>query len=464
MQSHNKLNRDYVFEAHCSTKGRMKLFEINPRGAVQKETPWIDNLILDSGLDQMSTNAWANMIKVMKYGDDGTTSTTSMTNLQNELGRSITVPSYDFGDGYKGRDVILDPSNAIATMRQTIDSAVFGSTTTVREIGFGWDNATGNNLFNRVVPPGGIVVNSGNQLRAVYELSIQVPGIPALQSTESGGSTGWPIEYTVTDITSSPTYFDVTTSIANHYVSGGKINISGTTNYDGEWTINSKPSASVCRILDTNNFAQESSGTVKNNAKRKFVSVKYNFGAHFSLSGWTNPSGSDLGRYFACNDNSSATSVGGGDNSVNSSDAYRGFFDGAVSSAYYHAANIIDTTLVNAPSNFPSHWNATSAYHLGGTQTGRTNLNGIYNTASDTNGFGVVGQTYTNGNFYRDYVYTFATGIKNFSNINCIILSKGERSGGNTSTPTAYILFEELQRKLNTHQLSITIRRSWGRM
>lgn len=465
MQSHKPTHRDYVYEVGCKAKGRMQFMEIANGKDIVKRTDWHDNMILDSGLDQISSNSWANMIKVMKWGDDGTATNSSMTNLQNELGRSVTVTSYDFGDGYKGRDVILDPANGLVTLRQSIDSSVFGSTTTVREVGFGWANATGNNVFSRVVPSGGFIVNSGNQFRGVYELTIQVPGISALQTTETGDATGWPVEYSVTDITSTPTYFTVTTSVNHHYVSGGKINIAGTTNYNGEFTISSIPAANQIRVLDANNFSGEATGTVKNNVRRKFVAVKYSLSSHFRLdSGWTNPNGANLGRYFGCNSQGSNTSALGGIDAINADDSYRGFFDGAASSSYYHALNIKNTVLVNPPTNFPSHWTQTIAYHLGGTQTGRTDMASGISAFTDANGAGVIGQTYTPGSFYRDYVYTIPTAVKNFSNINCIILSKGDSFIGSNQEPSGYIVFEELQRKLSTHQLVITIRRIWGRL
>lgn len=420
---------------------------------------WKDNVILDQGLDRISDNSWASNLAYLAQGTDTTPAATSQTGLVAETGaRSNTYPSGAFGDGYSLQDMILDPSNAIATMRRTIDGPVFPSGANLNEFGLSHTGTASTNLFNRVVSPSTVVIPNGGQPRITYELSIQVPGIPALQTTETAGATGWPIEYTITDITSTPTYFTVTVNEDHHYEIGGKVNIDGTTNYDGEWTIDSIPSSATIRILDTSNFATESSGTVKNNVRRKFVAVKYGFNSHINLSSVTNPSGTSLGRYFGNNSNNNGSSDSGTSTECNIYDGNWRNTSGRL------GLNIINTKLVNPPTNFPSHWVATSAYHLGGTQSGRTSMGETSNSASpsDSSGYYVSGQSYTNGTFYRDYIFTFGASIKNFSNINAIMIGQGAAS----ASPCApgYILFEELQRKKNTHTLSITIRRTWGRL
>lgn len=450
--------RDYVFEIGCKAKGRMR-FAVVKDGVELYDYGWKDNVILDQGLDRISDNSWASNLAYLAQGTSNTAATTSQTGLVAEAGaRSNTYPSGPFGDGYSFQDMILDPSNAIATMRRTIDGPVFPSGENLEEFGLSHTSTASTNLFNRVVSPSTVVIPPGGQPRITYELSIQVPGVPGLQTVETGNSTGWPIEYTITDITSTVSDFTVTLDEAHHYEAGGKVNIDGTTNYDGEWTIDSIPSSTTIRILDTSNFATESSGTVKNNVRRKFVAVKYGFNSHISLAGLTNPSGSYLGKYFG-DSTSSSTSNDSGQNSTHS------IFDGNWNgSSGRLGLNIINTKLVAPPTNFPSSWYTTSAFHLGGTQAGRTNMgdNSSGSTPSDGSGYYVTGQSYTNGTFYRDYIFTFGAGIKNFSNINAIMIGQGLSNSSHCAP--GYILFEELQRKKNTHTLSITIRRTWGRL
>src|SRR5690606_20998755 len=123
------------------------------------------------------------------------------------------------------------------------------------------------------------------------------------------------------------------------------------------------PSSTTIRILDNSNFAQESSGTVKNNVRRKFVAVKYGFTSHIDLSSVTNPSGSSLGRYFGSNLSAAGTTSSGTLTECN-------IFDGNwMNTSGRLGINIKNTKLVNPPTNFPSHWVTTDAYHLGGTQT-----------------------------------------------------------------------------------------------
>lgn len=420
---------------------------------------WKDNVILDQGLDRIAANSWASNLAYLAQGTDTTPAATSQTGLVAETGaRSNTYPSGAFGDGYSLQDMILDPANAIATMRQTIDGPVFPSGANLNEFGLSHTSAASTNLFNRVVSPSTVVIPNGGQPRITYELSIQVPGIPALQATETAGATGWPIEYTITDITSTPTYFTVTVNETHHYETGGKVNIDGTTNYDGEWTIDSIPSSATIRILDTSNFATESSGTVKNNVRRKFVAVKYGFNSHIGLGGLTNPSGSYLGKYFGDTSSSGVTNDSG-------QSSTHSIFDGNwTNTSGRLGLNIINTKLAAPPTNFPSSWYQTSAFHLGGTETGRTNMGETSNSASpsDSSGYYVSGQSYTNGTFYRDYIFTFGAGIKNFTNINAIMIGQGMNNASHCAP--GYILFEELQRKKNTHTLSITIRRTWGRL
>lgn len=457
MAEENSSRDEEVLEMTCAAKGRMK-FAVVVDGEEVADYGWKDNVILDQGLDRIASASWASNIAYLAQGLNDTPAATNQTGLIQEYGtRSNTYPNYLFDDGYASQDMILVPASAIAIMRRTIDGVIFASGATLKEFALSHTSTAGQNTFNRVVPNAPVVIPPGGQPRITYELSIQVPGVSSLQPTVSGGSTGWPYEYTITNISSTSAYFDVTLNESHHYLSGGKINILDTTNYNGEYTIYSIPNASSFRVLDINEYAGESSGKAKNNVKRKFVAVSYGFTSHTDLYYPSNPANNGVGMFFGTGSPYWQNVSGVGNNITP--------FDGTWGNlTSWLGIGIKNISYVSLPTFFPSALYGTQANHLLGTQTGRTDMMDYHTNASpsDAYGYRVLGQTYIPGSFYMDYIFTFGAAVKNFNNINAILVGQGS---GNTSVGSpAYFLFEEPQRKKNTHTLTITIRRIWGRM
>ncbi|MFN0130797.1 MAG: hypothetical protein ACKV19_29390 [Verrucomicrobiales bacterium] len=84
-------------------------------------------------------------------------------------------------------------------------------------------------LFSRIKLASPIALLVDQQLRFTYNLTLQVAGVPGVtQSTVEGDSTGWPVLYNVSNITTNGAKMVVTTSAAHHFAVGSKVNLSGT--------------------------------------------------------------------------------------------------------------------------------------------------------------------------------------------------------------------------------------------
>ncbi len=79
--------------------------------------------------------------------------------------------------------------------------------------------------LSRILLAGAVTVLAGQLLRVKYELYMTTQGADVVNT--EGGIAGWPRPYGITSITASGSAWTVTFPENHHYVSGGKINISG---------------------------------------------------------------------------------------------------------------------------------------------------------------------------------------------------------------------------------------------
>lgn len=433
----------------------------------------------------------------------------------------------DPDDGLRATETIPDAVNATVKFKRHYDfSAEVGADVNYTEIGVSFLGTTGNNLFSRMLLAGAVTVEDGQQLRLKYELTVKIRGaLVADQPTVDGGITGWPRPYTVAGIVSTGSNFTVTTTEAHHYVAAGKINLSGikkprttitaaTSNpttltltatahgkapgdtivvegmtpsaYNGEFVVDTTPDANTITIASVLNpgtgtvfgnlrtkepatwytsnewtiasvtsttivvtsalnlgTTHANEGTCVNDTKRKVVVTSYSISQLVSETGGTvyGGLGSDTTRMCF------GTANAGGTTYNNET----GILDGNVISL------VIPTTPpVSYPNTFPVNWAGTSQRTYAGVNTtiGATGAGNDANNDKTT-----TAATYTNGNFYRDYSATWAAGEGNKTNIKYV----GIGIALNNRNIMAHVQFEQPQRKDNTHKLTVTVRRSWGR-
>lgn len=222
-------------------------------GRVVEEKGWIKNLILDSGLDMVGTNRWVDCFRYCSVGtgttptvDDsgattatqsGTTVTssssffsvgdvgkilkfdsgeeayitsyTSDTEVEVSVSRTIAVASQfalwrvnqtQLSNYIKRSDTYLSGSanngttfhtNTEATHKRTWDFSAESGVVTYNEVGVHYDNVNNPTLFSRILIPGGVTLQAGQQLRIVYELTINYGSDSAQVATAN--ITGWPV-------------------------------------------------------------------------------------------------------------------------------------------------------------------------------------------------------------------------------------------------------------------------------
>lgn len=104
----------------------------------------------------------------------------------------------------------------------------------------------------------------------------------------------------------------------------------------------------------------------------------------------------------------------------------------------------------------PTWWIPTTRITPGGTIASTLTVSAGVASTSNT------AVAYTNGNFYRDYTSVFASGAATATNIRTMFVSAGPMTVNNAY---AGILldFQEVQRKDSTAALTLTFRRSWSR-
>lgn len=240
--------------------------------------------------------------------------------------------------------------------------------------------------------------------------------------------------------------------------------------YDGEHTIASVTSTTVVITSALSIAAAGASGTAYNNTKRKLVCFNAGIQPTGGSTGSTFLNGMDRYDYGVMGLDTPSIAL--------SPSPAPGIND------YHTFTNLALVVAANVsafrPLGFPRAWyGATfSPSNYGNTQssgskcvndTPAADIGATYHGAPSTTARVAV-SAYTAGNFYQDTVFTFTAGEANLNTIKQVLIGAGWPSyafyignGSDAVTPQAYIDFEEPQRKDNTHKLTFTVRRSWGR-
>ncbi len=111
---------------------------------------------------------------------------TNQTSLAGELKRTAT---YLAGSPYCQTDV--DLVYGIVKNRRTYDFTAETGTVSYTEVGVGWAASGGGTTFSRILLADAVVVNSGQQLRLVYELQITMT--PFTPQSFTAAVAGWPV-------------------------------------------------------------------------------------------------------------------------------------------------------------------------------------------------------------------------------------------------------------------------------
>lgn len=178
-------------KAELSTKleGRFRLEVVGADGSVRYPLGhgWHKNLILNSGKDlffTLSSGNLGSLPRLMDWCRAGTGTTAAAvtdTVLQAQVKSSNT---YNTGAGNNGTvdDLVLGKR----TFKRTYEFSSETGTVNYGELGI--SNASSGNLFSRIVITP-VAVNSGENLRVVYELTVSVPQIITASSTSGTSGT-----------------------------------------------------------------------------------------------------------------------------------------------------------------------------------------------------------------------------------------------------------------------------------
>jgi hypothetical protein len=141
----------------------------------------------------------------------------------------------------------MDTATGNLLVKRTYDFAVEVGTVNYNEIGI--SRLVAGDLWSRIVLASTVTVNAGQQLQVVYELSLTCSTWLTLTSITPTVS-GWPWQYTNTDIADTATEFVVTFDDDHHYSVGDEITISGATPsaYNGTWTVAAVPTSDSIEI------------------------------------------------------------------------------------------------------------------------------------------------------------------------------------------------------------------------
>jgi hypothetical protein len=106
---------------------------------------------------------------------------TTQSGLQLELSRSNT---YQVGDGNCGTTV----NGSTVVHQRSYNFPVLVTNQSYNEVGVGWSNSTGGNVFSRILLKSPVMVDAGFYLRLIYNLTITyTPSTPALSVASIGG-------------------------------------------------------------------------------------------------------------------------------------------------------------------------------------------------------------------------------------------------------------------------------------
>lgn len=170
-------------------RGRFKLQAIAPHhGTVRRETPWIDNLILDAGLDRLAASI--NAIGVCAVGTGNTAPAVSDTQLASLLASTSTTQS---------SNEVTDTESPYTTTRTVVKRFAQGAAEgNIAEVGIGWAAAS---LFSRALivdeegAPTTLTVLSDEFLDVTYQLIGYPPLADVLDSITITGSGSHDIVY-----------------------------------------------------------------------------------------------------------------------------------------------------------------------------------------------------------------------------------------------------------------------------
>jgi len=243
------------FNLHQSAKGRLRWLVIDAAtGQEVRGSDWINNLILNTGMNAVAARSWVDNTVYCCVGtgvgptadDSGTTTAAQSGNTVtlaggsyvfdtvNDVGavikwdtnetaeiasfsdnqtalvtNSATVGAGQFtlyhtaqtalGTELKRSNTYLTGSPNCGTVisgstlqhRRTYDFTAEVGTVNYTEAGFSWTASGPGSLFSRIVFPGPVAVLSGQQLRVVYELQITLT--PTTPNTTSAIIGGWPV-------------------------------------------------------------------------------------------------------------------------------------------------------------------------------------------------------------------------------------------------------------------------------
>lgn len=437
---------------------------------------------------------------------------TSVSALDTEIVRttgttSTTYPEFLLEDGTRSQASIPDIPNSRIMLRRTYDFPAETDSINYTEVGVSWQTTANSSLFSRVFLAGPVTVEAEQQLRIRYELYISIPNTgsnPVVEPTLEG----WPYPYNIASISSTGSNFTVTLGANHHFLVGGKFRISGakrprftitaasstpsdftlttasahgrspgdtiiiegvtpsgyngewtcaagttgstivvstianpgtgtvfgnvrqkepTPWYDGEWTIASVTSNTVTITSAINPGTAGAEGIGRNTLECKFAHAVWNVAP---LAGYGAPQSPDSLFNYVCNLVSPSST---------------GFLEGPTTNN--KATTLMHATTTPSVPSFPQSagWSMTG--------TGRT-------FSSSVTG---VKQSYVDGNYYSDILFTFATGNANGTTIRALCLANTSASTPQAGAALA-ILFNEPQRKDSTHILRVYIRRTWSRI
>lgn len=163
-----------AIEGEVSNKATMQgLYKLTVRradGSVKQETPWFENLILDTGLEQLGTSTATGSLGPCEIGTGTAVPSVSQTQLQSFSARTTNA----IAAGQSAQATSPYYYSAWRTWRFAIGT-LNGNYT---EVGVGWDS---NNLFSRAlitpdgVTPAAITVLSDEQLDVSYTMRVYPP-------------------------------------------------------------------------------------------------------------------------------------------------------------------------------------------------------------------------------------------------------------------------------------------------
>jgi hypothetical protein len=256
---------NYQFSA--GVKGEYLPYIVNPDGT--EEYPlgkdFMPNVITNIGLDRwmsfvggvgtngtdsiskpFANSAWGDLVLTStinwcRVGSGTNAASVTDTALQTQLTDPAPTSTNFTGSG--GCLSVLTSTTTLGTAIHKITKqfpAVVSGPVTINEIGLGWTQTTASTLFSRFVTPAPIVLQTGQQLRVVYQITISVPQF--LSSTSVSGITNNGFDITGT----SPT--------KGLRLSGTSINVFGELNSTGGFPAGGNGNGAIWSMISISGF------------------------------------------------------------------------------------------------------------------------------------------------------------------------------------------------------------------